>query len=130
MQVDIDISIIGQALLVIAGGIGACFLGILLCNIIEWLYYEFLIYQFRKRFFVYNEYVSRTEKTLNPYNKYALVTALGIKQNVSGVWYIKYQDHMNNDYSTSLKQFIKSYRIYKLGQCAPEKLKQSIYQTD
>lgn len=130
MQVDIDMSEIGQALLIIAGGIGACFLGLLLCIIVDWLYYEYLVYRFRKRFFVYNEYVRKTEKTLNPYDKYELVTTLGIKQNVSGIWYIKYQDHMKNDYSTSLKQFIKSYRIYKYAPCAPEKLKQSIYQND
>lgn len=127
---QIDIEIIAQALFVIAGGLGACFLVILLWNIIEWLYYEYLIYRFRKRFFAHNEYVRRTEKTLNPYDEYSLVTALGIKQNVCGVWYIRFHDNMKHDYSLSLKQFIKSYRIYKYGPCAPEKLKQSIYQTD
>lgn len=127
---QIDISIIAQALFIIFGSLGTCFLAILLWNIIEWLYYEYLIYRFRKRFFVHNEYVRRTEKTLNPYDEYPLVTALGIKQNFSGVWYIKYQDHMKHDYSTSLKQFIKLYRIYKYGFSAPTKLKQSIYQTD
>lgn len=127
---QIDIEIIAQALFVIAGGLGACFLAILLYNIIECLYYEWLIYRFRKRFFAHNEYVRRSEKTLNPYDEYSLVTALGIKQNVSGVWYIRFHDNMKHDYSMSLKQFIKSYRIYKYGPCASEKMKQSIYQTD
>lgn len=110
-----------------------------ICVILFVIWFCFMFYkeskvdEFRKRMFIGNKYISKkiSISTLNPYHDYALINLLGWKQNIGRVIYIRYSiGDEPNEYTASIYDFMKEYRIYKYADQANSEYKKEIYQTD
>jgi hypothetical protein len=116
-------------------GIIANIIGI--CVILFFIWFVFMFYNeskvdaFRKRMFVGNKYISKklSISTLNPYHDYELINLLGWKPNIGGVIYIRYSfGDQTGEYTASIYDFMKEYRIYKYADQANSEYKKEIHQ--
>ena len=96
-------------------------------------YKESKVYKFYKRMYVGNKYISKKLKvsTLNPYHNYDVINLLGWKMNIGGVIYIIYSfSDQSEEYTASIYDFMKEFRIYKYAPVANNSYKKEIHQTD
>lgn len=120
-------------------GIIASIIGICVILFFVWFwsmfYTESKVDKFRKRMFIGNKYISKklNVSTLNPYHDYELINLLGWKQNIGGVIYIRYSFgscELSGEYTASIYDFMKEYRIYKYADAANSEYKKEIHQSD
>lgn len=98
-------------------------------------YNESKVDDFRKRMFVGNKYISKklSVSTLNPYNDYELINLLGWKPNIGGITYVRYSfgsGELNGEYTASIYDFMKEFRIYKYADQANSEYKREIHQSE
>lgn len=98
-------------------------------------YKESKVDDFRKRMYVGNKYISKklSVSTLNPYHDYELINLLGWKPNIGGITYVRYSFgscEYSGEYTASIYDFMKEYRIYKYADQADSKYKKEIHQPD
>lgn len=93
---------------------------------------ESKINEFFKRMYIGNKYISKklSVLTLNPYNEYSLVELVGWKRNIAGIIFVQFKDEANVEYTSSINDFMKEFRIYKYAQCASSVFKKQIHQID
>lgn len=96
-------------------------------------YEESQVNEFRKRMFIGNKYISKklSVSTLNPYHDYELINLLDWKKNIGGVIYVRYSfgsGELNGEYTASIYDFMKEYRIYKYAEHANSEYKKEIHQ--
>lgn len=118
-------------------GIIASIIGICVILFVIWFfcmcYKESKVDDFRKRMFVGNKYISKklSVATLNPYHDYELINLLGWKPNIGGITYVRYSfGDQTGEYTASIYDFMKEYRIYKYADQADSKYKKEIHQPD
>lgn len=120
-------------------GIIASIIGICVILFFVWFwsmfYTESKVDKFRKRMFIGNKYISKklNVSTLNPYHDYELINLLGWKQNIGGVIYIRYSFgscELSGEYTASIYDFMKEYRIYKYADAANSEYKKEIHQSE
>ena len=114
-------------------------IGLCLALFVIWFcfmfYKESKVDDFRKRMFVGNKYISKklSVSTLNPYHDYELINLLGWKPNIGGITYVRYSFgscEYSGEYTASIYDFMKEYRIYKYADQADSKYKKEIHQPD
>lgn len=119
-------------------GIIASIIGICVILFVIWFVYKFYeeskVDAFYKRMYVGNKYISKklSVSTLNPYHDYELINLLDWKPNIGGVIYIRYSVgscEYSGEYSASIYDFMKEYRIYKYANHANDEYKKEIRQT-
>lgn len=96
-------------------------------------YKESKVDDFRKRMFVGNKYISKklSISTLNPYHDYELINLLGWKPNIGGITYVRYSfGDQTGEYTASIYDFMKEYRIYKYVDQANKEYKKEIHQSE
>lgn len=118
-------------------GIIASIIGICVILFVIWFccmfYKESKVDSFRKRMFVGNKYISKklSVSTLNPYHDYELINLLGWKPNIAGIIYIRYSfGDQTGEYTASIYDFMKEYRIYKYADQANSEYKKEIHQPE
>ena len=118
-------------------GIIASIIGICVILFVIWFfcmcYNESKVDDFRKRMFVGNKYISKklSVSTLNPYHDYELINLLGWKPNIGGIIYVRYSfGDQTGEYTASIYDFMKEFRIYKYAEQADGKYKKEIHQSD
>lgn len=87
--------------------------------------------EFYKRMYMGNQYISKklSVSKLNPYNDYELINLLGWKPNIAGVIYIRYSiGDQPKEYTASIYDFMKEFRIYKYAVAANNEYKKEIHQ--
>lgn len=118
-------------------GIIASIIGI--CVILFFFWFCFMFYKeskvdkFLKRMFIGNKYISKklSVSKLNPYHDYELINILEWKPNIGGVIYIRYSvgsGELAGEYTTSIYDFMKEFRIYKYADQANSEYKKEIHQ--
>lgn len=120
-------------------GIIVSIIGICVILFVIWFfcmcYKESKVDEFRKRMFIGNKYISKklSVSTLNPYHDYELINLLGWKPNIGGITYVRYSFgscEYSGEYTASIYDFMKEYRIYKYADQADSKYKKEIHQPD
>lgn len=119
-------------------GLIASIIGICVILFVVWFccmfYKESKVDAFRKRMYMGNQYISKklNVSTLNPYhNNYEVINLLGWKPNIAGVIYIRYSfSDQTGEYTASIYDFMKEFRIYKYAVVANSEYKKEIHQTD
>lgn len=120
-------------------GIILSIFGLCLALFVIWFcfmcYKESKVDDFRKRMFIGNKYISKklSVSTLNPYHDYELINLLGWKPNIGGITYVRYSFgscEYSGEYTASIYDFMKEYRIYKYADQADSKYKKEIHQPD
>lgn len=117
-------------------GIIASIIGICVIFFVLWFVYMFCretkVDAFYKRMYVGNKYISKklSVPTLNPYHDYELINLLDWKPNIGGVIYIRYSfGDQTGEYTASIYDFMKEFRIYKYVEHADSKYKKEIHQS-
>ena len=118
-------------------GIIASIIGICVILVFFWVcvifYNESKVDEFRRRMYEGNKYISKklSISTLNPYHDYELINLLGWKPNIGGITYVRYSfgsgEH-SGEYTASIYDFMKEFRIYKYADQADSKYKKEIHQ--
>lgn len=120
-------------------GIIASIIGICVILFVIWFfcmcYNESKVDDFHKRMFVGNKYISKklSVATLNPYHEYELINLLGWKPNIGGITYVRYSfgtGELDGEYTASIYDFMKEFRIYKYADQANSEYKKEIHQSN
>lgn len=120
-------------------GIIVSIIGICVILFVIWFfcmcYNESKVDDFRKRMFVGNKYISKklSVSTLNPYHDYELINLLGWKPNIGGITYVRYSfgtGELDGEYTASIYDFMKEFRIYKYADQANSEYKKEIHQSE
>lgn len=116
---------------IIAGVVAIIFIAFFI-YLIELFRNESKINKFTERMYIGNKYISKklSVLTLNPYNNYSSVEIVGWKRNIAGIIFVMYKDEANVEYTSSITDFMKEFRIYKYAQCASSDFKKEIHQND
>ena len=120
-------------------GIIASIIGICVIFFVIWFccmfYKESKVDDFRKRMFVGNKYISKklSVSTLNPQHDYELINLLGWKPIIGGITYVRYSfgtGERDGEYTASIYDFMKEFRIYKYADQANSEYKKEIHQSE
>lgn len=110
-------------------------MGICLILFVLWFCYMFYkeskVDAFYRRMYVGNKYISKklSVSTLNPYHDYELINLLDWKPNIGGVTYVRYSlGDQTEEYTASIYDFMKEFRIYKYAAQANNEYKKEIRQ--
>lgn len=123
--------------------IGNVFCIIFIISVILFVFYVIKIFRdkskinkFVERMYIGNKYISKklSISNLNPFVDYTLVELIDCKRNIAGIIYVrfKYTDNaeFNVEYTASINDFIKEFRIYKYAPSANNDFKKEIHQID
>lgn len=116
---------------IIGSVVGIIFIGFFI-YLVKIFSEEAKINNFAERMYIGNKYISKKLSilTLNPYNNYSLVELVEWKRNIAGIIFVMYKDEANVEYTSSITDFMKEFRIYKYAQCASSDFKKEIHQID
>lgn len=108
-----------------------------ICVILFFWWFWYIFYKeskvdaFRRRMYEGNKYISKklSISKLNPYHDYELINLLGWKPNIGGITYVRYSlGDQTEEYTASIYDFMKEFRIYKYAEQADSKYKKEIHQ--